>query len=543
MAQITINVQMSKEEIESIVKDFLAIQPVIFSKKWENKLVERLLLLNNKGVKQQVRTVHDSMLIEILDGCKYWLRRKYNKYSLDDINDIGQSAFIKWQISFDGNKSEVSENPEFDAMLQCTIWAQSDKFHADNPIIQIEEEIDETGNPVLNKKGEILKEKTKAQNKIYRETGYDIHDEGDEEVISSDFILPDKEYTLIESDGDDDSVQIGNKRFALIAGKEILNIYHLLGRIRPIIKHKRILENNKGGRVEIEVPITLPKIKPEYKPINKSIFDLTKKEFRYLKKSTIYYKNRVHYLKNAGNRKWMELAITLMRISKEKLDKDRLNQKVQRAECDADKYKQEIPILSAVAIDKYGNKIATCFKGEVDETRDGRNTAFDKHCEYSLFVDMIKVENMPVLTGGTLYVTLEPCNKRGYYLDGEEKKPKIPCAVRCVEAGIKTIYIGSLDDNKQVFKKGEAILSTGSYTFDLSNGAHTGTEKEKEASEILESYFRDFKKYSFEKFNNKIVYTIGKPITVHYFDSDLIEVVRTINADFLQRHNPEDFRK
>lgn len=50
---------------------------------------------------------------------------------------------------------------------------------------------------------------------------------------------------------------------------------------------------------------------------------------------------------------------------------------------------------------------------------------------------------------GTMYVTLEPCSHFG-------KQP--PCALAIIEAGIKTVYIGSDDPNPKVSGKGMAML-------------------------------------------------------------------------------------
>ena len=48
-----------------------------------------------------------------------------------------------------------------------------------------------------------------------------------------------------------------------------------------------------------------------------------------------------------------------------------------------------------------------------------------------------------------MYVTLEPCSHFG-------KQP--PCALAIIEAGIKTVYIGSDDPNPKVSGKGMAML-------------------------------------------------------------------------------------
>jgi pyrimidine deaminase RibD-like protein len=193
-----------------------------------------------------------------------------------------------------------------------------------------------------------------------------------------------------------------------------------------------------------------------------------------------------------------------------------------------------IPLLSAIAVDARGDLVATCFKGEIDDPEDP-NKAWRKHCEFSLFEEVIKDKDTPLLKSGTLFVTLEPCNKRGFFLDGTVGKPKIPCAVRCVEAGIKRVYIGALDFNKRVYKKGKAILETGEYSF------RPGESKQGDTSRLLEDYFKS-KGYSAVASGDARVYKIGEPVEVSRFDDDLIEEICGLNSSFLRAHEQRAFR-
>jgi hypothetical protein len=110
-----------------------------------------------------------------------------------------------------------------------------------------------------------------------------------------------------------------------------------------------------------------------------------------------------------------------------------------------------------------------------------------------------------------------------------------------VEAGIKSIYIGTLDFNPSVYDEGRATLETGRYIFELDNGSHAGDPKDALASQLLEEYFIS-KKYAFTDSKNSRVYKIGEPVRVGRFDDDLIEEVCELNASFLRSHRRDSFR-
>src|SRR5687768_13717923 len=83
------------------------------------------------------------------------------------------------------------------------------------------------------------------------------------------------------------------------------------------------------------------------------------------------------------------------------------------------------PKVGAVLADASGRILETAFRGEL---------APGAHAEFCLFE---KVEQSTITAAGaTLFVTLEPCTRRG--------TEKIPCAVRVAESGIKNVCIGTL---------------------------------------------------------------------------------------------------
>lgn len=94
------------------------------------------------------------------------------------------------------------------------------------------------------------------------------------------------------------------------------------------------------------------------------------------------------------------------------------------------------PLVGAVLVDDVGNVIATSHRGEVAK----------QHAEFTLLEKVGQTD----LSHCTLFITLEPCIKRGV--------EKIPCAVRVARSGIRKVFIGTLDPDPRITGKGEMYL-------------------------------------------------------------------------------------
>lgn len=554
---------MNKEEVGKLVDVFLAEQrEKPFSTVFRSNLIDRVLKINSVMPSQYIRDVYDLKINELRRYALRMLLAKFGIYkkSPDKAEEIVNTGFAKFWKSFDGSEMEETEdknkakNPEFSYLLECVWSAQSDAYRKENPEVIIDL-IDEERKPIKDEEGRQIKLKIPSIFYEYLENAYDSLDENDEENTYSDGFLPESEDAIpnrSESDSEEkgfdedidsfpsdssipaiaspqpdenshktneDLIKFGDKYFAPVAADQIAKFYLLSGKV----------DLSKGRRTFLDM-------EQSHKPIRKFVIDPAKPELKNVTVPTTYHINRLRFLKCADDRKWMERAISELRKSREKMLSDIKQMLKIRRNFDEVEFKSKIPLLSAVAVDRDGNLIDTCFKGKINQNKNGRDITWDKHCEYSLFTEVIKEDNIKFLKDGTLYVTLEPCNSRKSYLDGNERKPKIPCAVRCVEAGIKRIFIGSYDYNPKVKTKGEEILRTGIYTFQLDNG------KVSEEALALKKHFDD-KKYDSIETKNEIKYKIGNPVEVVPFDFDLREEILELNAWFLKHHEEDIYRK
>lgn len=98
------------------------------------------------------------------------------------------------------------------------------------------------------------------------------------------------------------------------------------------------------------------------------------------------------------------------------------------------------PKVGAVLADRDGKILYKSHRGE--EEKGG-------HAEFHIFCKAEK--DAADLSKTTLFVTLEPCTRRG--------EDKVPCAVRVAESGVERIVIGTLDPNPYITGHGEMYLS------------------------------------------------------------------------------------
>lgn len=96
------------------------------------------------------------------------------------------------------------------------------------------------------------------------------------------------------------------------------------------------------------------------------------------------------------------------------------------------------PLVGAILVGADGSILVRAHRGERPK----------RHAEFCL---LEKAQEQGIdTTSCTLFVTLEPCIRRG--------PDKVPCAVRVCQAGIKKVFIGTLDPDPGITGRGEMHL-------------------------------------------------------------------------------------
>jgi pyrimidine deaminase RibD-like protein len=93
------------------------------------------------------------------------------------------------------------------------------------------------------------------------------------------------------------------------------------------------------------------------------------------------------------------------------------------------------PRVGAVVV-KQGEIVARAHRGEFDPGDHAEYTALER-----------KLQNVD-LSDATVFTTLEPCTARNH--------PKLACAQRLIQRGVKRVVIGTLDPNPNI--KGEGVM-------------------------------------------------------------------------------------
>lgn len=97
------------------------------------------------------------------------------------------------------------------------------------------------------------------------------------------------------------------------------------------------------------------------------------------------------------------------------------------------------PKVGAVAVSPDGTLLAEAFRGVLNP---------GDHAEYCLVAQL--GEGSGALVGATVYTTLEPCTQRTH--------PKLPCAQRLIDEGVRVVYIGMLDPDARIRELGWRAL-------------------------------------------------------------------------------------
>ena len=137
------------------------------------------------------------------------------------------------------------------------------------------------------------------------------------------------------------------------------------------------------------------------------------------------------------------------------------------------------PLVGAILVDPEGVVIGKAHRGKYSSGDHGEFTLLEK-------------SGVRILPDSVLYVTLEPCTKRGSH--------KTPCVERVIKSGIKHVVIGISDPNPEIWGKGrdhlkQAGVRVGAFTPDLAEEIRTHNkefihEQEQRAEQLRSAQLR-----------------------------------------------------
>jgi len=229
-----------------------------------------------------------------------------------------------------------------------------------------------------------------------------------------------------------------------------------------------------------------------------------------------YYKLKAWF--DVGHtRRFQEMALGQMIIQQRLMDE--LYQDYLRSEDASSKIEmpRHFPLAGAVLVDANGSVLSLAHSGAARPAQKG---SIKEHSEFILLNNLMSEHKDTEAIGGTLYLTMEPCSSWSY--------DPVPCSVRCLEMGIRNIYIGTLDKKKGNNGTGLDVLKNGQYVFMKEDRFFVS-----EQGKALRQHFLD-KKY--ETFENDVLLrvTIAPPVKVFPFYPDLtLEIVKRNSHYFM----------
>jgi len=477
---------MSSEEIKRIVEEYFSNPPASvpkwsFSEKWKTDVCKKVRVAVNhntteSAVTRKTEEIHNKEYEKLLNDLTTYFKKEWHNIDPSEVEDVVIEACTKFSTTGDAYDSQKGKNEK-----QHLFW------RINNNLI----------NESKRKKPGSLDETI-------------LHSHSDDEEDDTGVIEPTVDNNESEEEQKKETTDI--KSYIQELPKDI---YSRLAPHLAVLKPK-LFNINESLFLEHSFPSRDFLLKDVPEEFN-SIRDV--EDFRL---DVVGY-SRYERIVESQERQFMLLAIERLKECRISFDKE-LDKMVEAAKNNGENVskenlKERYPLLSAVAVDKNGDIIKTAFKGETG--------CIDKHCEYTLFEELFSDIDKKRMKGGALYVTLEPCNRRGVN--------KIPCAVRCVEAGISKIYIGTHDPDDTVKWKGATTIKTGKYSFNVDDKGNP-IDSNIEAAKALMKMFDD-KQYTNTCENGIKTYTIGSPIgkdNVHLFHPDLSLEIIQLNKEFLK---------